>query len=89
MYGENTRNGEDHVAEEKSIPEKWVGEEIRLLSLGGSQTRATNCTLEEANDRGVVISYKGATLFHPWNTIISLQLGEPTRPQPRSRPSSF
>jgi hypothetical protein len=89
MRGENTLNREDHVAEEKSIPEKWVGEKIRLVSVGGSQTRSANCTLEEVNDRGVVISHKGATRFHPWNTIISLQLGEPTRRRPRARASSF
>jgi hypothetical protein len=28
------------------------------------------------NDRGVVVEYRGATRFHPWSCISTLQLGE-------------
>jgi hypothetical protein len=33
MHGESTRTEEDHVTTKKSIPEKWVGEKIRLTAL--------------------------------------------------------
>jgi hypothetical protein len=69
------------MTEEQPIPEKWIGEEIRLVYAGGSATLRSDCTLEDVGDRGVVISYKGATRFHPWNTIISLQIGESEGPR--------
>ncbi len=48
-------------------------EPIRASSKRGSRTL---CELKGVNDRGVVVEYGGATRFHPWSCISTLQLGE-------------
>jgi hypothetical protein len=61
------------ASDERPVPEKWIGKEISLASVRADGSRR-NCTLEEVNDRGVVVSYDRKTSFHPWDTIAALQL---------------
>jgi hypothetical protein len=73
--------------EAQNVPDSWVGEEITISFSSGSQRATAKCTLAAVNDRGVVVDYRGAAFFHPWNSIIAIQRGElqdTSRATPRS-----
>jgi hypothetical protein len=73
MQADTTRAGRTIVAEEQ-VPNSWIGEQILVITIKrGSRTL---CELKGVNDRGVVVEYRGATRFHPWSCISTLQLGE-------------
>jgi hypothetical protein len=73
MQADTTRAGRTIVAEEQ-VPDSWIGEQILVITIKrGSRTL---CELKGVNDRGVVVEYRGATRFHPWSCISTLQLGE-------------
>ncbi len=77
MQADTTRAGRTIVAEaspEEQVPNSWIGEQILVITIKrGSRTL---CELKGVNDRGVVVEYRGATRFHPWSCISTLQLGE-------------
>ena len=60
------------------IPEAWLGRSLKLLFVSGSSTEYADGTLEEVNDRGIVLSvethvgYPAQPLFYPWSAVIQL-----------------
>jgi hypothetical protein len=88
MYGDGTRAGERDMTENlQAAPDSWIGEEIVLRYTGGPQTHRHECTLRAVNDRGVVVEHKGATVFHPWNSVNAIQHGKLEQAAPVSFPS--
>ena len=77
MQADTTRAGRTIVAEEQ-VPNSWIGEQILVITIIITIKRGsrTLCELKGVNDRGVVVEYRGATRFHPWSCISTLQLGE-------------
>lgn len=68
----------DDAGRKPPIPEAWVGRSVRLVFVSGSSTEYVNGTLEEVNDRGIVlaveshIGHPAQPLFYPWGAVIQL-----------------
>jgi len=66
------------------IPEAWLGQEVRLVFVSGASTEYTVGSLEEVNDRGIVLSveahigHPAQPLFYPWNAVIQLSHAQET-----------
>ncbi len=60
------------------LPEAWLGRPVKLVFVSGSSTEYTNGTLEEVNDRGIVLAvgthvgHPVERLFYPWSAVIQL-----------------
>ncbi len=60
------------------VPEAWLGRPVKLVFVSGSSTEYTNGTLEEVNDRGIVLAvgthvgHPVEGLFYPWSAVIQL-----------------
>ncbi len=60
------------------VPEAWLGRPVKLVFVSGSSTEYTVGSLEEINDRGIVLSvkthigYPMQSLFYPWSAVIQL-----------------
>ena len=60
------------------VPEAWIGRPVKLVFVSGSSTEYTDGTLEEVNDKGVVLSiethvgHPAQPLFYPWSAVIQL-----------------
>jgi hypothetical protein len=61
-----------------SVPEAWLGRPVKLLFVSGSSTEYAEGSLEEVNDRGIVllvethVGHPARPLFYPWNAVIQL-----------------
>ena len=61
-----------------SIPEAWLGRPVNLVFVSGSSTEYAEGSLEEVNDRGIVLSVEthvghlAQPLFYPWSAVIQL-----------------
>jgi hypothetical protein len=64
------------------VPEAWIGRPVELVFVSGASTEYTDGTLEEVNDRGIVLSvethvgHPAQPLFYPWSAVIQLALSE-------------
>jgi hypothetical protein len=64
------------------VPEAWIGRPVELVFVSGASTEYTDGTLEEVNDRGIVLSvethvgHPAQPLFYTWGAVIQLALSE-------------
>ncbi len=60
------------------VPEAWLGRPVKLVFVSGSSTEYADGTLQEVNDRGIVLSvethvgHPAQPLFYPWGAVIQL-----------------
>jgi hypothetical protein len=69
------------MAETGSVPDAWVGQEVHVRYAGAGESRLLNCTMQEANDRGVTVVVGEKASFFPWSSIIRIDLGRGPEPQ--------
>ena len=66
------------VGRSMPVPEVWLGRPVKLVFVSGSSTEYADGTLEEVNDRGIVLSiethigHPAQPLFYPWSAVIQL-----------------
>ncbi len=60
------------------VPEAWLGRPVKLVFVSGASTEYAAGSLEEVNDRGIVLSVEthvgrsAQPLFYPWSAVIQL-----------------
>jgi hypothetical protein len=60
------------------IPEAWIGRSVELVFISGASTEYADGTLQEVNNRGIVLSvethvgHPAQPLFYPWGAVIQL-----------------
>lgn len=66
------------AAESKPVPQAWIEQSVKLIFVSGSSTEYAHGSLQEVNDRGVVLTVEGhgehpaRPLFYPWGAIIQI-----------------
>ena len=66
------------AAESKPVPESWIGQSVKLIFISESSTEYAHGSLQEVNDRGIVLTVEGhgehpaRPLFYPWGAIIQI-----------------
>jgi hypothetical protein len=60
------------------VPEAWIGRSVELVFISGASTEYADGTLQEVNNRGIVLSvethvgHPAQPLFYPWGAVIQL-----------------
>jgi hypothetical protein len=60
------------------VPEAWLGRSVQLVFVSGASTEYADGTLQEVNDKGIVLSvethvgHPAQPLFYPWSAVIQL-----------------
>ena len=64
--------------ENTPVPEAWIGRSVELVFISGASTEYADGTLQEVNNRGIVLSvethvgHPAQPLFYPWGAVIQL-----------------
>ncbi len=68
----------DEAGKSTPVPEVWLGRVVKLVFVSGSSTEYADGTLQEVNDKGIVLSvethvgHPTQPSFYPWSAIIQL-----------------
>ncbi len=78
IHGQLTAGRVGEAGNSTSVPEAWVGRSVKLVFVSGSSTEYADGTLQEVNDRGIVLSvethvgHPAQPSFYPWSAVIQL-----------------
>lgn len=73
------------MAEKRTVPESWVGQEVNVRYADADTPRWLDCTVEDVGDLGVSVSAEGKTSFFPWSSVIKIDLGHSAPVRMRGR----